>query len=376
MVPWAAVANHRWSLSYPPRSGRPCNAGRGRPRCRQGGCAGDACSCCWLTATRKPRWPRWSAAHAPSSVRGRDGVSPSAARGWSTLLAAAPRAVVPPEVAIPLVRLAGERPALLGRSLAPWDGRAVARQLTAEAIVEAIAASTVRRRRAAHPLKPWRHHLWRYPTHPREAGLYATVSARLDRYTRPLHADEIGLWREEKPARQPRPRPSPPLPAPPYHRPNRCEQADKRARALNLFAACATRSGQVYGPCEDRKRQADCIAVLEPLDQEIPEPIRTIHRVCDHGRTHHGQEVARGSAHHPRFVVHFTPGHCSWMTPVDQWCSLLQRKRLRMGDLPTNDQLRAKLEPCIGEWNQQAHPVNWSVPSVAKVMAEAPALAA
>jgi hypothetical protein len=35
-----------------------------------------------------------------------------------------------------------------------------------------------------------------------------------------------------------------------------------------------------------------------------------------------------------------------------------------------------KLEQFIQEWNQQAHPFNWSTKSVAKVMAEAPALAA
>jgi len=35
-----------------------------------------------------------------------------------------------------------------------------------------------------------------------------------------------------------------------------------------------------------------------------------------------------------------------------------------------------KLEQFIQEWNQQAHPFNWSTTSVAKVMAEAPALAA
>ncbi len=34
------------------------------------------------------------------------------------------------------------------------------------------------------------------------------------------------------------------------------------------------------------------------------------------------------------------------------------------------------LDQCIAAWNQQAHPFNWSTKSVAKVMAEAPAMAA
>ena len=100
-------------------------------------------------------------------------------------------------MAIPLVRLACERPASLGRSLSQGDCHELARQLTAEAIGEHLSASTVRRMLAAHHLQPWRHHLWLYPKHPREAGFYATVSERIDLYTRPLRADEIVLSLEE-----------------------------------------------------------------------------------------------------------------------------------------------------------------------------------
>jgi transposase len=357
-------------------SGRYFTAGSGRAQWRPGRCAGDALSCCWPTGTRNLMWPRWSASNAPSSVSGRGGFSPSASRGWSTLLAAAPRAFFPPEVAIHLVRLACERPDILGRSLSQWDCHELARQLIAEGIVKAISAATVRRILAAHQLKPWRHHLWLYPKHPRDAGFYATVSELIDLYTRPLRDDEMVLSLDEKTSLQPRPRPSPTRPAQPNNLPNRCEHEYKRAGALNLFAAFDTRSGQVYGQCYDRKRQQECLAFLEHLDREIADPIRTIHLICDNVSTHHGQDVTRWIANHPRFVVHFTPVHCSWMNQVEQWFSILQRKRLRIVDFPTKDHLRAKLEQFIGEWNQQAHPFNWSVKSVAKVMAEAPALAA
>jgi hypothetical protein len=45
-------------------------------------------------------------------------------------------------------------------------------------------------------------------------------------------------------------------------------------------------------------------------------------------------------------------------------------------DFESQDHLRAKLAEFIHEWNQQAHPFNWSTKSVAKVMAAAPAMAA
>ena len=64
------------------------------------------------------------------------------------------------------------------------------------------------------------------------------------------------------------------------------------------------------------------------------------------------------------------------MNQVEQWFSILHRKRLRIADFTSKDHLRAKLDQFIWEWNKQAHPFNWSTKSVAKVMAEAPALAA
>jgi hypothetical protein len=138
-----------------------------------------------------------------------------------TLLAAVPRAVFPPEVAIHVVRLACERPDRLGRRLSPWDGAELARPLGADGLVAEISAATVRRLLAAHQLQPWRHHRWRHPKHPRDAGFSATVSALIDLYTRPLRDDAMVLSLDEQTARQRRPRLAPTRPAQPPNRPNR-----------------------------------------------------------------------------------------------------------------------------------------------------------
>jgi transposase len=151
----------------------------------------------------------------------------------------------PPEVAIHLVRLACERPDLLSRRLSQWDGPELARQLIAEGNVADISASTVRRILAAHQLKPWRHHRWLHPKHPRDAACYATITQLIDLYTRPLRADERVLSLDEKTSLPPRPRPSLTRPAPPYNLPNRVEHEYKRAGALHLVAAFDTRSGKV-----------------------------------------------------------------------------------------------------------------------------------
>jgi hypothetical protein len=60
------------------------------------------------------------------------------------------------------------------------------------------------------------------------------------------------------------------------------------------------------------------------------------------------------------------------MNQVEQWFSILHRKRFRVADFASKEDMQAKIMQFIAEWNRQAHPFNWSTKSVAKVMADAP----
>jgi hypothetical protein len=75
-------------------------------------------------------------------------------------------------------------------------------------------------------------------------------------------------------------------------------------------------------------------------------------------------------AQHPRFVFHHPPVHCSWMNQVEQWFGILKRKRLRIADFPSKEHLTERLMAFLHEWNEIAHPFNWTSKSVAKVMAK------
>ena len=373
---WHEAANHPYALCCRLRSRRLWNAGNGRPPSPRGWCAEGKLSSYWPLGTPTPMWDAPWGSSGRWSARGPNAFWRSAWTGSPTPLAAVPRVVFPPEVAIHVVRLACERPDSLGRSLSQWDCTELARQLIAEGVVEGISAATVRRILACHHLKPWRHHLWLYPKHPRDAAFYTSISELIDLYTRLLHDDEVVLSVDEKTSLQPRPRLAPTRPAQPGNIPNRYEHEYKRRGALNLFAAFDTRSGIVFGQCYPRKRQQEFITFLAQLDAEMVPHIKTIHLVCDHVSTHHGTEVRQWLVKHPRFVLHFTPVHCSWMNQVEQWFSILQRKRLRIADFDSKEHLQAKIEQFIREWNQHAHPFNWLTKSVAKVMAEVPAMAA
>src|SRR5438132_4466148 len=152
----------------------------------------------------------------------------------------------PPAVALYVVKLACERPDVVGRSLAQWDSVELARQLVHDGVVDQISPQTVQRILAHHKLKPWRHHLWLSPKVPRDAAFAAQVREVCDLYTRPLEPWEMVLCVDEKTSLQPRTRRSPTLAAGPGL-PVRVEHEYERKGALNLFAAFETRSGRVSG---------------------------------------------------------------------------------------------------------------------------------
>lgn len=215
--------------------------------------------------------------------------------------------------------------------------------------------------------------MWLSAKTPRDAEFYARVNDIIELYTRPVAEHERVICVDEKTSLQPRPRSQVTKPAQPGGVPNQVEHEYKRCGALQLFAGFDAHSGRVYGQTYDRKRQKEFIAFLQHLDSEIPASVTTIHLVLDNVSTHHGKQARAWLAEHPRFVLHFTPVHCSWMNQVEQWFSILQRKRFRISDFRDKADLAAKLTQFISEWNQRAHPFNWSTKSVAKIMASAPA---
>jgi hypothetical protein len=134
------------------------------------------------------------------------------------LLAAGPRG--PPEVAIHVARLACERPDLLASSISPVGLRRTGapahrrgdrggyfhcyRPMHSDsASSQTLAASCVASPQAAGG-----------------AVFSATIAALIDLYTCPLQEDEMVLSVDEKTSLQPRPRPSPTLPAQPHHLPS------------------------------------------------------------------------------------------------------------------------------------------------------------
>jgi len=272
-------------------------------------------------------------------------------------------------VALHLVRRACELPEQAGRSLSQWDCAELARQLVRDEVVATISPQTVQRMLAADRLKPWRSHVWLHPRKPRDATFAAQVRAVADQLTRLLDEHEVVLSLDEMTSLQPRPRRVATRPAQPG-RPIQVEHEYKRAGATHLFAAFDTRSGQVYGVTTRRKRQIEYLTLLEHLDQAIPASITIIHLLADNVSVHHGKLVRQWLAAHPRFVAHFTPVHCSWMNPVEQWFGILRRKRLRSPNFADLAALQRAILQFIAEWNEIAHPFRWTASSFDTILAK------
>ncbi len=152
--------------------------------------------------------------------------------------------------------------------------------------------------------------------------------------------------------------------------PVRLEHEYQRKGALQLFAAFDTRSGQVIGILHRRKRQAEFLELLAKIERETPDAITLIHLVCDNLSVHKGKQVQTWLKKHPRFQMHFTPVHCSWMNQVEQWFSILQRKRLTAPNFADLYVLEERVLSFIAEWNEHAHPLQWTAKSFEKVLAK------
>ena len=268
------------------------------------------------------------------------------------------------------MKLACELPDTVDRSLSLWTCAELARTLCRDGIVESISPQSVQRILESRQLKPWRVHYWLSPKVPRDAAFRETLLALCDLYTRPLEAHERVLSLDEKTSIQPRPRTAPNRPALPGCIPIHVEHEYARAGALNLIASFDTRSGEVIGICRKRKRQVEFIELLEEIDCRTPPEITLIHLVCDNVSTHKGKLTRAWLARHPRFRMHFTPVHCSWMNQVEQWFSILQRKRLAVANFTDLDNLAERITAFISEWNAAAHPFKWTRASFTKILAK------
>jgi transposase len=153
-------------------------------------------------------------------------------------------------------------------------------------------------------------------------------------------------------------RSQPILPLHPGQRERRTHD-DKRHGVTSLFAALDIATGSVIGKCYRRHRSLEFLNFLKEIDWVVP-PELDVHLVLDNYGTHKRSRVGRWLQRRPRYHLHFTPTHASWLNQVERWFALLTPRQIKRGSHSSLQELEATISEFITTHNQNPKPFVWT----------------
>ena len=237
-----------------------------------------------------------------------------------------------------------------------WTGRAMARAV-------GISLTSVQRIWAAHKLQPHRVRTFKRSGDPDFAAkLTDIVGLYMDPPTQ-----AVVLSIDEKSQIQALDRTQPGLPI----KPGRCgtmTHDDKRHGTTTLFAALNVLDGSVIGRCMQQHRHEEFIRFLNDVERAVPAG-KLIEAVVDNYATHKHPKVKAWLERHPRWTFHFTPTSGSWLNAVENFFSVLTRKRIRRGSFHSIVDLQAAIKRYLAEHNAEPKPFVWTA-AAASILAK------
>jgi len=132
-----------------------------------------------------------------------------------------------------------------------------------------------------------------------------------------------------------------------------------RHGTTTLFAALDVATGNVLGKCYPRHRATEFLDFLRAIEANMPTDVE-IHVVLDNYATHKTPGVHRWLAKRPRFHLHFTPTHASWLNQVERWFGLLTQRQLRRGAHTSVAALKQAITDFIAANNEAPKPFRWT----------------
>ncbi len=115
-------------------------------------------------------------------------------------------------------------------------------------------------------------------------------------------------------------------------RPRRREFEYVRHGTASLLAAMDVHSGKVLARPIEKNNSTTFCAFLDIIDAAVDADL-TVHVILDNGSSYVSKETRTWFVDHPRWVVHYTPVHASWVNQIELFFSILQRKVVRNGNL-------------------------------------------
>lgn len=132
-----------------------------------------------------------------------------------------------------------------------------------------------------------------------------------------------------------------------------------RHGVTSLFAALDIATGNVLGKCYRRHRSVEFLDFLKKIDATVPEDL-DVHLVLDNYGTHKTALVRRWLLKRPRYHLHFTPTHASWLNQVERWFALLTERQIKRGSHSSVQELEDAIREFIKVHNQQPKPFRWT----------------
>ncbi len=237
-----------------------------------------------------------------------------------------------------------------------WTGRAMAK-------AAGLSLRTVQRIWEAHKLQPHRVRTFKRSRDPEFAAKLTDI---VGLYMNPP-TQAVVLSIDEKSQIQALDRTQPGLPL----KPGRCGTMThdyKRHGTTTLFAALNVLDGSVIGRCMQKHRHEEFIRFLNAVERQVPAG-KLIEAVVDNYATHKHPKVKAWLQRHPRWTFHFTPTSGSWLNAVENFFSVLTRKRIRRGSFHSIVDLQAAIKRYLAEHNAKPKPFVWTA-SAASIIAK------
>lgn len=133
----------------------------------------------------------------------------------------------------------------------------------------------------------------------------------------------------------------------------------QRNGTTSLFAALDVATGNVMGQCFRRHRTAEFRKFLDYVDSQVPEDLQ-VHLIMDNYCTHKAAPIKRWLLRHPRYHLHFTPTHSSWLNQIERWFALLSERQIKRSSHHSVKELETAINQFIQAHNDRPKPFQWT----------------
>jgi transposase len=132
-----------------------------------------------------------------------------------------------------------------------------------------------------------------------------------------------------------------------------------RHGTLCLMGAYDVRHRKLFGFTAEKRGRDAFVQLLDHVDDSYRSGRG--HMVCDNLFDHDTDDVLDWLEDHPRWTIHFTPKHASWLNQIECAFSILHANVLARGSFRSKDELQAAVYAFLGWFNaQNAPPFHWT----------------